>query len=376
MKNEFHDKRNRWSGLKVRPLITLVLVLSIIIPIPFFSTAAEKFDPEEPCSLTVTVNNTNMGEDYSDLAKANLVIDLYKVADVVPYERSDGYTFKLLELYEGSEESEGLQIDKEMNAEKWRELSQEAARIVLDESTGTAKINPDITTVTTDPPAATIEIDELKAGLYLLVVRNDDANIGDDGYVDTTKDGTIVTRAFSDTNSYIFLPELVSLPTKEPEDGVVNTANTGEWQYDVNVFLKPERESASLRIVKAIDRFFVNGGSVTFVFEIEAELNGRSVYDNVVSIVFDGSSMEEELLIENIPVGATVTVTEVYSGAYYTVEGSGVEIRDITSNLAPTEFEFKNNYDERQTGGHGITNHFTYEEDGWDWEQIENASQG
>lgn len=413
MKNEFHDKRNRWSGLKVKPLIVLVLVLSIIIPMPFFSTAAEelkKFDPEEPCSLTVAVNNTEKDEEFSDLADADLVIDLYMVAEAVPNKGSDGYTFSPISPFKE------LVIRKDMNATEWRELSQEAAKIVLDASTGTARegIEP---VVKTEPAKAEIEIKGLNAGLYLLVVRNDDNKM----YVDTAKDGTtIVTRAFSNLNSYTFLPELVGLPTTEElVNGEIDTANTGNWLYDVNVFLKPERESATLKIVKTLDWFVTDGkdeniagengengedesiagengedeniagengenesinrNSVTFVFEIKAELKKMVVYSNVVSIVFDGSEadLEKSIEIPNIPVGATVTIEEVYSGAHYTVEGvsSYIEV-PIDSNLSPVEFLFENKYDERQKGGHGITNHFTFDGNEWQWEKIENESQG
>lgn len=412
MKNEFHDKRNRWSGLKVKPLITLVLVLSIIIPIPFFSTAAEelkKFDPDELCSLTVAVNSTEKDEEFADLAEADLVIDLYMVAEAEPNKGSDGYTFVLADsfkdleiIYEDQDiiyksQDGRLHIKKDMSAKEWGELSQNAAQKILDVSTGTAVegIEP---YKTTDPAKAKIEIEDLEAGLYLLVVRNDDDKIDEDGYVDTAKDGTtIVTRAFSNLNSYIFLPELVALPTTEElVNGEIDTANTGHWLYDVNVFLKPERESASLKIVKTLDWFVADGGdgngaeengegenvnrnSVTFVFEIKAVLKNMVVYSNVVSIVFDGSEadMEKSIEIPNIPVGATVTIEEVYSGAHYTVEGvqSYTEV-PIVSNLTPVEFPFENKYDERQSGGHGITNHFTFDGTGWQWQQIRNASQG
>lgn len=360
MKNEFHDRRNRWSGFKGRSLITLVLVFSMIISIPFFSAAAGKFDE---CSLNVIAGSQ---EEFPDLADANLKIDLYKVADAQPIEGSDGYTFELLESYTE------LVIKKDMTAEEWRALSQQAAGIVLDASTGTAKqgIKPAAITGNTEAP-----IEELDAGLYLLIARSADA-----GYVTTKEDGTIVTRASSGSNNYIFLPELVSLPTKEPENGVVNTANSGEWIYDVDVYLKPEKGSGSLKIVKTLERYYVNGEPPTFVFEVEARLgdNEEPVYRRVVSIVFNDAG-QKELLLENIPVGATVTVREVYSGACYTVVGNGTQTTVITADLAnPATVQFINDYDGSQTGGQGITNHFEYDtvEKEWKWEKKQDGSQG
>ncbi len=43
----------------------------------------------------------------------------------------------------------------------------------------------------------------------------------------------LVTIARSGEYTYTFAPSLVSLPSKEAVDGEINTANPGDWLYDV-----------------------------------------------------------------------------------------------------------------------------------------------
>ena len=103
----------------------------------------------------------------------------------------------------------------------------------------------------------------------------------------------------------------------------------------------------------------------------------------VVSISFDAAG-KKQVLVENIPAGAEVTVTEVYSGGSYApVDGANrfetvivadevVEDELRTETVAAVTFE--NEYDDRLNGGSGVVNHF--EEDvineetglkGWKW---------
>lgn len=392
MKNEFHNRRNRWSGFKGRSLITLVLVLSMIISVPFFSNAAGKFDSEEPCSLTVYANNTDMeNEGYKDLESMELVIDLYQLASAVPNGGSDGYTFdwnyeSLKNIYKSlnssfaakpENTSDDSAIVTDSTADALHDLSQAAANIVLNADEGT--VNAGIECASSQKGTNTIKLTDLDAGLYLLVVRGSEAN----DYVTKLKNGDTVTRAWSNNYSYVFSPQLVSLPKRGENIGSTNTADKEDWNYNVTVYLKAERDNGSLRIVKTLERYLANGEPATFVFEVEATLGNNIVYKNEHAIDFN-SPGSKEIVINGIPVGAVVTVTEVYTGAHYSLKSGESQNAVITPNIQdkdPTTVVFDNDYDRRHTGGHGITNKFTYNADanggtgGWEWEQIEAGSQ-
>ena len=97
----------------------------------------------------------------------------------------------------------------------------------------------------------------MEAGLYLIIARGSDLTKVEDYKIEVTqKDeamGEDITRlatiANSHKNTYLFAPQLVSLPTKEADsDGVINTANPGEWVYDLVVNLKPEQAARFIRV--------------------------------------------------------------------------------------------------------------------------------
>lgn len=353
MKNEFHYIRNRRGGFAGKPFITLTLAFILIVTMPLPGRAAGRFD-ERKCSLTVKA----IEEYQEDLTDSDLVIDLYKIADASPYAGSDGYSFSLKPAYEN------LVIGRDMSGEDWGNIAQEAAMIALGENDGGSVQTPEKLLDFNEPGSA-----DLDAGLYLLIARNKDSKtedyvdyiIPEDGQVENEK--KIVTKAFTDEYVYTFLPELVSLPGKPEENGVVNTANSGDWIFDAEAFLKPEQGSryGLLKIVKTLEKYNVSNGPATFVFDVEAVLKGEKVYSDVVSIVFKDPGVEE-ILVEKIPVGAEVTVTEVYTGASYKlISDASRETTIVEDLLDPSSVSFTNDYDERQNGGHSITNHFTYE---------------
>lgn len=424
MKNEFHDRRNRWSGFKGRSLITPVLVLSMIISAPFFSNAANdvpvdaaantasgKFNPpDEGCSLTVKVNNPD-GE-FNDLLGMDLAIDLYQLAPAKANDGSDGYFFDwekslyrdlenplyrdLEKGYEDlndifSKEPEKTPDDSggvtDLSGDALHKLSQKAAGLVLNDdndNADTAVVRKPFKTGYGRPIGEKgITIDKLDAGLYLLVVRSSDA---DSDYVTTRMDGeteNIVTIASSATNSYTFLPQLVSLPKRGDIIGTTNTADEAAWNYNVEIYLKPEKGNGSLIIEKTLKSYYDNLKLATFVFHVVATSPNGSItyYDDYVSIDFDGPGTKS-VEINDIPIGAKVTVEEVYDGSCYKLLGDQKIEKTISGDKESFIFTFVNEYDWTQTGGHGINNHFTYTgngddaNSGWDWEDPTKAGSG
>ena len=201
--------------------------------------------------------------------------------------------------------------------------------------------------------------------------------------IHVTEDGTIQEAAFSGMDlglylivvdaaqspryEYTFTPLIVSLPWSEYQYVGGDAPDT--WQYQREAALKPAREPryGSVRIRKTLTSYNATQGDVTFVFEIVARESdaedAKIVYSNVVSLTFSGTGTQEALL-EHIPAGAVVTVTEVYSGANCQITLSDDQSKTVTADgedAGPITFSFENEYDEDAKSGYGIENRFRYD---------------
>lgn len=174
---------------------------------------------------------------------------------------------------------------------------------------------------------------------------------------------------------YTFTPYLTALPGNLYAQG-----GTDEWLYDPVIGLKAEREEqyGSLIIEKTLSSYNESLGSVDFVFQVEADKNGEAVRSTVERIRFNGAGTQS-VVVDRIPVGAQVTVTEVYSGASYTPEGEVVQKATIVAQqlvdagqAVAATVSFNNKYDDRLIPGTGVVNHFEppqEEGDDWNWSQ-------
>ena len=74
----------------------------------------------------------------------------------------------------------------------------------------------------------------------------------------------------------------------------------------------------------------------------------------------------DSLVIEHLPAGSIITVTEVYSGASYELMS---DVSKTLTILADTvvEAEFANTYNEGLNGGTGLVNSFSYNSDTGVW---------
>ena len=349
----------------LRPATALTIALGMILLLPLIPNAAEAGAAGKPGSLTVEpcgdpgpaegdgAQDAGMKED---LATITLEIDLYKVAAMEKEDGYDSYTYELLDAYQT------LAIDRDIDNDGWREQSQMAAAIAL---AGECMETPD--PAGNQPVYRTgragEKIADLEPGLYLVIARAKDAT----GYVRTvTTDAgerNIVTTADTAEYTYTFLPELVTVPGKDPIDGVAGTATEyGPWKDDVTITLKPEREKrfGSLEILKTLLTYETSSDAV-FVFLIEGTDDaGKLVYSDEVTLAFSAPG-EKRVQIDNIPVGTHVTVTEVYTGASYELVTDREQHAVIEVDTL-AHVEFTNDYDRRQNGGYGITNHFGYVE--------------
>lgn len=385
---------------KIRMLaFMLAAVFGIVWIAPLAGRAAPVVDLSRNGSLTVYATGAD-GEFAEDLAKAGVVIDLYRVGAAVELSGQDGYGYRPDPFYEdlfrsyGEGTKDGLLDDsgkvspEKLDAEVWRRLAWRAAEAALGvlpgevlEDDGTKEEPAEVTpgeaanTLVRKGAEAGSRIENLEPGLYLLIARGADL-AGVRSYVGTaeTKEGEshLVTTAYSEDNGYIFEPVLVSIPEPD-EDGAVDSAGQDAWIYDISVYLKPEQMPyGSLYIIKDL-LTYESSQEASFVFQVDVTLGGRLIDSRVVGMTFT-SAGRQELLLDKIPAGSVVTVTEVYSGAAYTQVGAGPE--PVTIRATETaSVQITNDYDEQKTGGHSIINQFSYEygEDGvggWTVDQI------
>ena len=319
--------------------------------------SAQAVELDRKCSLTVSPGT------IEDLANADVVLDLYQVAEAVPVSGYDTYAYKAVDAFDDL--SESLKDQENLTKEVYQELAQQAAALALDSETGVQKA--------VDGAAVNAKIEDLSAGLYLVVARGPE--ISDYVVSVQSEDGSekVATIAWSDEYVYTFLPELISLPGKEAVDGVVNTANPTEWLYDAEATLKPSQavRFGSLEIVKTLTSYETSE-EAHFVFQVEAykdETKAEVVYSNVVRLSFDAAETKSIILEDVIPVGSYVEVTEVYSGAAYSLSSAAMASTVIQAEEIAS-VSFANEYNGSGNSGGAVTNHFDYsEESGWDWTQ-------
>ncbi len=160
---------------------------------------------------------------------------------------------------------------------------------------------------------------------------------------------------------YSFQPYLVSLPGNACDASDPDSSD--DWLYDVTVGLKPSRENryGDLEIRKTLDTYNATLGGAAFIFEISAEKDGI-VYNDVVSVVFDGAGTKSVKIEGRIPAGALVTVKEIYSGASYEAVAGTEKTETIIADQL-VSVTFRNDYDERLNGGTSIVNHFAADKD-------------
>lgn len=343
---------------KKRSLTAVVLAVSILFTWPIWATgAARAVDVTELCTLTMT-DGGNFEDN--DMEGANVVIDLYKVAAAEADPAYDTYGYRVEDGFAALRDRLESHRDA-LDSDGWAELADQAAVEAMKGQTAaaTAKLGEAVT--------------ELDCGLYLVIAHG--KGLEPEDYVSENEDGKFVSLARSAKYEYSFFPYLVSLPsTADVLSGQEVLTSDGTWSYAVTGTLKPTREErfGPLEIVKNLTDF-ESGTPATFVFQVEATMDGETVYSNVVSISFSAAGTERVRLENVIPAGSHVEVTEVYSGAVYSVEGADVQTAEIDAETVAT-VTFSNRYNGSGNHGGAIINHFAYtpggengDEGAWEW---------
>lgn len=288
--------------------------------------AAVEIDTNQKGTVTFQLDG-----EFEELKELEIPVKLYQVAEV---DTSGAY-----KALTGFEDLKLEEITSETTAAEWEEKATLASEII----DGKENAQEDSSCTLT---GGTGKVEELSLGMYLV------------------KAETVLSPEYE----YSFTPYLISVPNNY-------WATTGDdtWVYDVTTGLKPGQENrlGSLIIEKQLDSYNATLGPASFVFQVEGEKDYEQVYSNVVSIVFDGAGTKS-VQIDELPAGATFTVTEIYSGASYTLTTAPSQTAKIIAEGeegSPVSVSFTNTYDERMNGGASIVNHFTNTDGVWDWQQ-------
>ena len=381
--------------MRMKSRRTLAVLLSMIL---LLALAPSGFAVNLEAPNTLTVNFVPENSDFgNDLKTARIQVDLYKLAAAVPDVISDSYHYDvptdnghpfwaaLTQLQGDLADAEKLedQNNRDTVFEKFEPYAQTFAGIVLDR-------HPEIPVTRSELAVAentTITVDNLDAGLYLLIIHGAGLTTKDGvpetGYVvkteqasgetGTDKTVTYATRVVTDDYEYLYRPQLLTVPTKVSEENEqqYNTAY-GNWVNTLTIYAKPTREAnnGDLKIIKNVN----NPGPdpVDFVFEVSWLGKDRIPVTKVVSMTFEGETRKEYVLANTVPIGTEVTVTEVHSGIGYTAEISsrtativatptpteGAASADSADSAGIAEVVFTNDHT-GPGGGHGILNRFT-----------------
>ncbi len=301
---------------------TAALLALALLVLPLFASAASaagSIDGSRQCSVVVSVP-----DDMPELATTPVTVSLYRVAAMGD---------------DGSLTSTDRFASLDVNGAAYEDLD---AAALADKAAASVSASTSAEADAVAIVTGTATVDGLAPGLYLIMAD----------------------PASTSSATYTFSPSLVPLPAWDDA--------TQSWAYnDVQVELKASVSDrmASLEIVKTLKTMDASLGDPTFVFDVKAELDGKVVYANVAAVSFDVAGKKSVVLADCIPVGATVTVTEVYSGAsYHAVTDESQTITIGADNLAPQVF-FENEPTGDRKHGSGIENAFSKGDGGWQLEQ-------
>lgn len=306
---------------------------------------AGPINPETNGQITVGLPESAPAE----LQAAEVKVHLYRTASV----SAEG-KFTALGDFAGVS---GFDLSDVSTAAKLEELAKVATSVLAKKQT---KADAEITLKEQSGRASAVA-ENLATGLYLLTADD------------------VVT----DNSKFVFQPVLVALP----QDG--NTF----WQYLMAVTLKYENDAKESKIIieKELDNWYdINSGydiplHTMFVFEVTAVYNEKTVYNDVLSLDFTEPG-KKQIVVEGLPVGADVTVTEVYSGGEYqlktgdktqTLKVKGPDFDDDPEEFTDwTVFYFENTLNRRLIVTGGVVNYYEKFGEGWhSWVPV-NSNEG
>lgn len=169
-------------------------------------------------------------------------------------------------------------------------------------------------------------------------------------------------------STYTFMPLLVPVPYELEGGELVYTRVPAVLKGSItppDIPDVPDEQRGSVEIIKSLPLMDATLGNPTFVFRITAtDEAGTTVYNNVKTLSFTEAG-QKSVVIEGLPLGSTVTVTEVYSGASYTATTDVTQSVVISADNPKASVSFENKPNDDRKSGTGIENAFTKGPDGW-----------
>ena len=138
----------------------------------------------------------------------------------------------------------------------------------------------------------------------------------------------------------------------------------GEKEPEVEI--PQEGGKGSLIIEKDLKVYNRTQGNATFVFKVDIKNAGKTE-TRYVSLVFS-TAEKQSIEINDIPVGAEVTVTEVYSGGAYELISDPVQTKTISEETIE-KVTFENTYNYKTVQTNSLVNHYSYNNGEWRVEQ-------
>lgn len=362
------EKRSLHNQLGAKSFVVALVAFLCLCLIGILTVVGENnaqaVDLGEKGSITMNMPDPAKPEfsNYKDMPTPvpdGLKFDLYKVASATKISGQDAFTFSKVGAFANTETS----LTNPTSSD-YIQMAQESLEILKNNpDTEVARKNIGVGNTASELATAS----GLEAGMYLVVVHGDSpAKISDyivqrkitDSATEESKTNW-VTIANSPTYEFSFMPQLISVPSRL-YDGKNNTANRGNWQYDVVATLKPtwNPRYGSLEIVKDLLTYDNSGKPATFVFEVEGRIGNKVVYSNVIDITFDGATSNRAKL-DGIQAGATVTVKEVYTGATYELTSAATQNATIKADDV-VQVNFENDHNDSGNNGGSVSNRFGY----------------
>ncbi|MCM1025822.1 MAG: hypothetical protein NC432_05275 [Roseburia sp.] len=392
-------RKKKWMRMLAATALAVVLALPLSA---MADVTHETLKTNEPCSLKVTAPVINDSDPVLWEKQLNAIdwsavsVELYRVADVEKTAGYDDYDYKSAVAADATDPfadivtaaNEYIRSETAKTAEQWDALARQAAETVR--KSWTSESANRINAAYTDNVAN--EVTDITAGLYLLLIRDPGSDfkmVGDN----------VVTVVRTANYEFEFAPALVSLPIHQETTDAAGAYNGYVWNYSPSVTPKYgiAYRYGSLEIVKNL-LTYQGDEPATFVFQVESSYtDGRAAadfnYSNVVTLSFDANSPASQTIrLENaFPMGAQVTVTEIYSGSTYalTAGDDGERTLTLTESPATTDAagnivipadtvraEFTNDYNSSGNNGGAVVNSFTTDGSTWTWEQISRDANG
>lgn len=385
MINGKHQKKNMLIKLTAAAVMVMLSLSLFSRP----GLAVELDSGAQPCTVTVASSAAIV---IDSISVEQVSLDFYEIAKAVVQtdpsgSEYDSYEFSYLTPFDADPT---LQIEsivkkakeeqRDITAEEIDKITQDIARkILVDGNEGTKVGTGSMDEKYTLP----------EAGLYLIVPHGNDMEKSEylkdeDGYISLISD--------AGDKLLTFAPILISLPNRGMEnigEGVIagntewvypidlgDTTAAGEWAYDMEVTAKVGITDLMIGKLK-LTKWLTNHENVsgrddpsTFVFTVEVTKGGKSYYSNVHSFVFTKYG-SDTVTIENLPIGGTATITEVYSGGNYDPDQKVITVPIIeddpeTENIEEmAEAEFTNTWNDTVPGTGSVINHISADEHGW-----------